>query len=236
MKREYRKWFSPSLGRDMELLVFGHAGLPALAFPTSCGRFFDYEDRGMVNIIRDKLEHGHLRLICVDSVDAESWYNRGAAPRERITRHLQYEQYLLEEVVPLIRQDSGCSQLASVGCSFGGYHAFNLGLRHPDIFTAALSMSGTFDPSGFLSGYYDDDCYFHIPPHFLPNLNNAWYLDRYRRNTYVLATGEHDQCRADSEHLAQLFRAKAIPCRFDVWGEGAGHDWPEWQRMLQTYL
>ncbi|MGD8805869.1 MAG: esterase, partial [Chloroflexota bacterium] len=26
MKREYHRWYSPSLGRDMELLIFGHAG------------------------------------------------------------------------------------------------------------------------------------------------------------------------------------------------------------------
>ena len=48
MNREYHKWFSPRLGRDMELLVFGHAGLPILVFPTSGGRFYEFEDRQMV--------------------------------------------------------------------------------------------------------------------------------------------------------------------------------------------
>jgi len=28
MNREYHKWYSSRLGRDMELLVFGHGGLP----------------------------------------------------------------------------------------------------------------------------------------------------------------------------------------------------------------
>jgi esterase/lipase superfamily enzyme len=51
MKREYHKWFSPSLGRDMELLVFGHCGIPALVFPTSQGRFYEFEDRGMVHAV-----------------------------------------------------------------------------------------------------------------------------------------------------------------------------------------
>ncbi len=235
MKREYQKWFSPSLGRDMELLVFGHAGLPAIVFPTSCGRFFEFEDRGLVNVLRDKLEHGHLQLFCVDSVDSESWYNRAVPPRWRIARQVQYELYLMQEVLPLMRHGNSCS-LAAIGCSFGGYHAANIALRHPDVFTAVLSMSGAFDPSSFLSGYYDDDCYFQIPMHYLPNMNDPWYLDRYKRNIYVLATGEHDHCLAENERMAKVFRAKGIPCRFDVWGEGAGHDWPEWQRMLQTYL
>ncbi len=77
MKREYHKWWSPELCRDMELLVFGHDGLPAVVFPTSQGRFFEFEERGMVDAVRDKLECGKLQLFCVDSVDAESWYNNG---------------------------------------------------------------------------------------------------------------------------------------------------------------
>ncbi len=235
MKREYHKWFSPSLGRDMELLAFGHAGLPALVFPTSCGRFFEFEDRGMVDAVQHKLEQGHLQLFCVDSIDAESWYNRQVSPRWRIARHVQYEQYLMREVLPLIRANRN-QNLAAIGCSFGGYHAVNIALRHPDVFTAFLSMGGAFDASSFLSGYYDEDCYFNLPTHYLPNMQDAWYLDRYRRNTYILATGVHDQCWNDNERMAQILRSRGIPCRLDVWGENVGHDWPWWQKMVQTYL
>ena len=236
MKRDYHKWFSPSLGRDMELLVFGHAGIPAIVFPTSCGRFFEFEDRGMVHAVADALEQGHLQLFCVDSVDAESWYNRDVPPRWRIARHMQYERYLMTEVVPLIRQSNHAQSLATIGTSFGGYHALNLALRHPDIFSGILSMGGAFDPSIFLSGYYDTDCYFNIPTHYLPNMNDPWYLDRYRHNTYILATGVHDQCWNENERMAQNLRNKNIACRLDVWGDNTGHDWPWWQRMLQTYL
>ena len=235
MKREYHKWFSPSLGREMELLTFGHTGLPALVFPTSCGRFFEFEDRGMVNVVAEKIEQGHLQLFCVDSVDSESWYNRNVAPRWRIARHLQYEQYILQEVGSLIRQ-CGSSNLAAIGCSFGGYHAANIALRHPDIFSSFLSMSGAFDPSNFLSGYYDNDTYFNIPLHYLPNMNDGWFLDRYRHNTYVLATGVHDQCWNQNERLAHVMQSKGIPVRLDVWGDNTGHDWPSWQKMMQAYL
>ena len=37
MRRDYHKWYSPELGREMELLVFGHDGLPVIVFPTSQG-------------------------------------------------------------------------------------------------------------------------------------------------------------------------------------------------------
>ncbi|MCU1227087.1 MAG: esterase [Edaphobacter sp.] len=236
MKREYHKWFSPSLERDMEMLAFGHAGMPTLVFPTSCGRFFEFEDRGMVDAVRDKLEQGHLQLFCVDSVDAESWYNHGVAPRQRIARHLQYEQYLMQEVLPAIRHGNRGANVAAIGCSFGGYHAIDIALRHPDIFNAFLSMGGAFELSSFLSGYYDEDCYFHLPMHYLPNMHDPWYLDHYRRNTYVLAAGVHDMCRNENERMAQILRDKQIPCRLDIWEDDAGHDWSSWQKMIQTYL
>ena len=73
MVREYHKWFSPALGRDMELLVFGHAGAPVLVFPTREGRFFDYENWGLVGAATEHIESGRLRLFCVDSVDAEAF-------------------------------------------------------------------------------------------------------------------------------------------------------------------
>jgi esterase/lipase superfamily enzyme len=46
MKREWHRWFSPRLGRKMERLVAGHAGLPTFVFTASCGRFYEFEDRG----------------------------------------------------------------------------------------------------------------------------------------------------------------------------------------------
>jgi esterase/lipase superfamily enzyme len=51
MQREYQRWTSAALGRDMEMLVFGHASAPVLVFPTSMGRFYEHEDFGMVSAL-----------------------------------------------------------------------------------------------------------------------------------------------------------------------------------------
>ena len=72
--REYVRRWSPALDREMELLRFGHAGQPVVAFPTSKGRFFQWEDFGLVGTLAGRLAAGNLRLWCLDSVDDESWY------------------------------------------------------------------------------------------------------------------------------------------------------------------
>ena len=236
MNREYHKWYSSRLGREMELLLFGHAGLPVVVFPSSQGRFYEFEDRGLIGAVAHKLDAGEIQLFCLDSVDAESWYNRGVPPRWRIARHMQYESYILDEVLPLLRQKNGNPRLITLGCSFGGYHAVDIALRHPGLFTGFLSMSGAFDVSRFLHGYYDPDVYFHTPPHFLPNLSDPWYYDRYRRNNYVLASGWDDHCLSQSQNLARIMGEKGIPHHLYIWDSWNSHDWPTWARMMNEYL
>ncbi len=236
MRRVYEKWWSPSLGREMEMLVYGHGGVPVLVFPTSQGRFFEFEDNGMVGAVSWKLDQGKVQLFCVDSVDHESWYNRDVPPRWRIARQVQYQEYVLREVLPYIRNQNWDRHLISAGCSFGAYHAANLALKHPDLFSGFLSMGGAFDVSFFLHGYHDQDVYFNMPTQYLANMSDPWFLDRYRQNTYVLATGEWDICLGANERMAGIMRGRGIPVRLDVWGYQSKHDWPDWRLMIQEYL
>ena len=74
----------------MELLVFGHGGRPFIVFPTSQGTFFEYEDRGMIDALWSKLESGMVQLVCVSTVDSESFYASWRHPRERIDRYLAW--------------------------------------------------------------------------------------------------------------------------------------------------
>jgi esterase/lipase superfamily enzyme len=216
----------------MELLVFGHGGMPVIVFPTSMGRFFDYENRNMISIIGDQYERGQIQAFCVDSVDAESWYNKSIHPAQRAQRHEQYDHYLVNEVVPFIRSRNASPELAATGCSFGGYHSANFALKHPHLVTEFVSMGGAFDIHQFLDGYYDETCYYNCPPDFLPGLND----DALYRMNIVLAAGEHDICRAENERLSAILAAKGIGHTLDIWGDGAGHDWPWWQGMVVKYF
>jgi esterase/lipase superfamily enzyme len=236
MRRDYHRWFAQALGRDMEILTFGHAGQPLIVFPTSNGAFYEYEDRGMVEAIADKIEAGAVQLCCVSTVDAESFYAGGIGPRARIDRYLAYEHYLMTDVVSFVQQGSGWSTLGVTGCDFGAYHALTMALRHPDRLTTCITMGGMFDITRFLDGYGDLDSYLLSPAQFLPNLSDPWYLDRFRANKWVLATGEHDVWRGDTEEAARLLAAKGTPVSLHIWGHGTMHDWPDWQRMARAYV
>jgi esterase/lipase superfamily enzyme len=86
-----------------------------------------------------------------------------------------------------------------------------------------------------LNGYYDQNAYFNSPLDYLPQLGDGWFLERYRRNYYVLATGNGDPLLDQSVRLAREFGAKHVPNLLDVW-DGFGHDWPWWQKMARKFF
>src|SRR6516164_5996970 len=129
MHREHHRWFSPTLGRDMDLLVHGHAGARLFVFPTSKGWMTELEDRGMMNALAHHIYQGWLQVYSVSSVDAESWYAYHAWPGDRAWRHELYDRYVLNEVLPFSRHKNANPFAIIAGASFGAFHALSFGLK-----------------------------------------------------------------------------------------------------------
>lgn len=236
MNREYVVWESPALRRRMEILWFGHAGRPMIWFPTSQGRFYQNEDFGLIGSVADWIGEGKLQIACVDSVDAESFYATWRPPAERIARHDQYDRYLSSEVVPWIAAKARTgARVATLGASFGAYHAVNFALRHPDLCDKTIGFSGKYDIHSFLDGYWDDTCYFHCPTAYVPNMDREW-VAKLSHMDIAIVTGETDNIVEGSQRMIQILREKGIPQRSAIWGAPYGHDWPWWKEQIRTYL
>lgn len=235
VKREYHSWHSPALGRAMELLVVGHAGARVLVFPTSLGKFYEWEDRGMLGLFHEEIRNGWLQFFCVDSIDAESWYARHKHPAERAWRHMQYERYILDEVMPLMRQLNPTSYLIATGTSFGAYHAVNLAFRHPHAVNRVIGLSGMYDIKTLTGGYEDANVYQNDPSHYMINMSDDGHLAAIRRQNIILVTGQGDPHRQNNEHLSGVLWSKNIWHAFRLW-DGWAHDWPYWQDMIRMYM
>lgn len=242
MHRDYRRWFSHPVGRDMEVLVFGHAGARVLVFPTRAGRFFDYENWGLVDALRGPLEGGQLQLYCVDSIDAESLYCFHVSPHERLRRHLGYERYLLEELLPFSEWKNSNPFLIAHGCSMGAYHAANMAFRHPDRFHKVVALSGRYDLTADIGAFprlldacHDETVYFNTPSHFVPNLTDWRILEQLRRMQIVLAVGQEDAFAENNRQLSHTLERKGVAHTFDVW-EGEAHRARYWRSMVPKYL
>jgi esterase/lipase superfamily enzyme len=242
MQREYHKWHSDALSRDMELLVFGHSGARVIVFPTKAGRFFDYENWGQIEAIADKIEAGHLQLFCVDSIDAESFYCDWCRPEMRVHRHLKFERYILDEVLPFTQQCNPNPFLIAHGCSLGAYHALNIALRHPTRFGKVVSLSGRYDLGlsigsyrDLFDGYRDEDIYFNNPSYYVPGMAESELLDAIRRLDITIAIGREDVLLENNIRLSQDLSSKGIHHHLFIWDEEA-HRPRYWRQMARLYL
>ncbi len=235
MNREYHRWFSPALGRDMELLIFGHAGARVIIFPTSKGRFYEWQDRGMVHSLSHSINSGHLQLYCVDSVDAESWYAWHLHPGARAWRHHQYMRYIFDEVLPLSVYKNSNPFLMTMGASFGAFHAMSFGLHFPEKVDRILGFSGLYDIRTFTDGYSDDTVYRYNPMQFIPNEHDPARLAALRHIDIIMATGRDDRLIESARAMSGTLWAKGIGNALREW-DGWSHDWPYWTRMMHAYI
>jgi len=233
--REYHKWRSDNLNRDMELLVFGHAGARVIVFPTQSGRFWDWEDRQMVSSLTRHLNEGWLQLFCVDSVDQESWDNAGAQGRQRAQRHLQYQDYIIKEVLPFSRSKNDNPFVMAVGASFGAYHSVSIALRFPESFNRVVAMSGIYDIRPWTGGYDDELVLQGNPCQYIGGINDEKQLEAIRRLDMIIAIGRDDPAFVGNETFSRSLWNRGVWHAFRVW-DGWAHDWPYWQEMIRHYI
>ena len=240
MNVEYHRAHSRNLGQDMELKVYGNAGKPVIVFPRRGGRFFEYEDSGMVEACRPFIEAGAITLFTVDGVDHQALIDDSVPPSRRALRHNEYDRYIVEEVSRYIRGLLPRAEgFLATGCGMGAYHAANTFFRHPDVFDALIALSGVYSLESFLGDYSDDNVYFHSPLAYLPNLEDPWYLERYRRSRIVVCAGRgewEEKTLADTRALQDVLAAKGIPAWFDYWGSDVNHDWSWWRLQMPYFL
>ena len=229
MNREHHRWFSPSLGRDMEMLVFGHAGARVLAFPTSKGKYYEWEDRGMIETLADPINRGWLQVYCVDSVDEDSWYARWKWAGDRAWRQVQYDNYLLYEVLPLSRRNPN-PFLITTGASFGAYHAVNFAFRHPEVVGRVLAMNGIYDIRGWTDGHSDDNVYFNNPMEYVRHEHDPGRLALLKRMDIILTTSENEDCAGPPKPSRNCCGRKAsgTPCACGMAGRTTGPGGGRW--------
>ena len=177
METQYLKQYSPSLERDMECKLYGHAGRPVLFIPCQDGRFFDFENFHMTDVWAPWIDAGDVFVCSIDTIDSETWSSRDRDPRWRICRYEQWIRYITDEIVPFIRQMAnerngwtGYPGIMVFGASLGATHAANLYFRRPDLFDRLLALSGIYTAEYGFGSYMDDLVYRNSPVHYLANM------------------------------------------------------------------
>jgi esterase/lipase superfamily enzyme len=240
MERRITAWYSQHLSAEMPLVAYGHAGQPLLMFPTAAADYLEYERFHLVDAIKPLIEDGRIRAYSINSVNRYSLLNEQMPPNLKAELLTRFDRYVTDEVLPLIRKDSGDENARplTTGASLGAFLAANAYFKHPDLFRGVIAMSGSYDVRSYLKGFYDDNVYFNNPADYLPNLNDDHYLPMLQKADaiYILSGKGSYEAPERSQYLADILQAKGIPHTLDLWGADVNHDWPWWRRMLPYAL
>ncbi|MDU0202052.1 esterase family protein [Paenibacillus sp. MAH-36] len=245
MKVTYHKAYSDSLQRDMEYKTYGHQGKPVLVFPTSCGRFYQYEDSGMIGTLESYIEQGQIQVWTCDSIDEETFYAKHSSTDEKMKRYDQYDAYVKNELIPSILHQSKESnggqtlKILATGCSLGAYHSANMFFRHPQYFDSLIALSGLYSTNRFFGEEVPPSAYYHSPLHYLKNLEDDSYLNQYRNSQIIICTGQgayEDLMRSETQKLLEVLQEKHVPASVEFWGYDVNHDWYWWRKQILYYM
>ena len=244
MQTYYTKWYSPSVGRDMEIKVYGHSGRPVLFIPCQDGRFYDFENYKMTDAWAPWIESGQCTVFAIDTLDKETYSAKGDA-YWRIRRHEAWFAYMTNEVVPFIRNLTnerngweGYPGVIAFGCSLGATHAANLFFRRPDLFDGLLALSGIYTSDYGFHGYMNEDVYRNSPVDYLAGMpKDHPYIEQYNRHKGVIVVGQGPwEIPASTFRLKDICEEKGINVFFDIWGYDVKHDWDWWYKQVAVHV
>ena len=244
MEVNYYKEYSFRLGRKMEFKTYGTKGKICIAFPSQNGRFYDFENFGMHEVMQPWIDSGRIMLCACDGIDRETWSNRSGDEHARLLLQEKWFSYITDELVCSLRRKNespeAASHLIATGCSMGGFHAANFFFRRPDIFDTVISLSGCYDGYLFFPGSKDPLVYENSPVEFIRNMPaDHPYMDLYRASRIILCVGQgawEDDLLKSTRRMDLVLRDKGIPAWVDYWGFDVNHDWPWWRRQLPYFL
>lgn len=238
MRREYRTIRSEHLGRPLEMLVYGDKGKPLVVFPSQQGRFFDYENFGMIDCIAKFIEDGKIHVYCIDGIDHETWFS-DADPAFRLKRAREYDLCITQSLVPHIHEDGheGAGIMLH-GCSFGAFHTANEYLKNPKYFDSAIAISGCYNVEFTMPDFSNQDLYFNNPIMYVPGLEGNDFAKKFKENLLILCSGQGawEEWIGEAEDIARGLKKADIPVILDLWGHDVNHDWPWWKKMIVYFL
>jgi esterase/lipase superfamily enzyme len=222
----------------MPFVRWGTFGRPVLLFPTAGGDAEEVERFGLIGALMPLLLAGRIKIYSTDSVAGRAWLDKQHGPRHCSWLQSQFDGFVINELVPAIRADCNSHdiEIITAGASIGAFNALAALCRHPDVFRAAVCMSGTFDLEHWLHGQHNQDFYFSSPLHFVPNLDGPALWQLRQRFALLAFGGGRWESPDESWRVANVLGAKGVPNRVDAWGPEWDHDWITWRRMLPEYL
>lgn len=235
MERRHISWRSPSMGKEMELLIIGHGGTPVLIFPSAHGNFREWDNHGAFAVLEEQAEKGYNQFFCADTF-SECFLKRDIDPVSRMKRFNSYQAYVTDELLPFIRRENDHLYRITAGAALGAYAAVLFALKHPDSFNKVIGLCGYYDIRVHMEHMIDDHIYFNNPAEFVPNISDDKLLKSIKNLNIRLINYRNSDTQVATEAFSDLLRRKYIEHQLFTWNKETDDMWKFLPAMLKENL
>jgi esterase/lipase superfamily enzyme len=218
MRKEVYTIESKILSKNVKIYIYGHYGTNILMFPITEDNPLEYEEIGLIASLSPLIEKGHIKVISVETNNLDSWLNTKISPKKKSDNHFLFNSFLTNELLQFIYNDNGTAvPIITAGANLGAFHAVNSYLRRPDIFLGSIAANGFYDIQWLSGSYYDENCYFNSPLHYLPNLTDDYWLSFLKSQNHLHLTvqeGNWDLIN-QAKSLGNILQNIGIPYQID---------------------
>jgi putative tributyrin esterase len=204
------------------------------------GLYGDYKNWDTLTHLETYARNLEIVIVMPDADD--SWYtNSATVPRDK------YEDYIVKDLIPEIDENYRTiperRARAVAGLSMGGYGAVKLGLKYPDLFAFAGSLSGALNAAGNL-----DTLRAEFRAKLLEVFGNDGSRTRAENDVFhllkdshgvsypyfYLACGTGDSFLETNRDFVQQLSERKIP--YEYHETPGGHTWEYWDRAVEPML
>lgn len=238
MKSQYYKLWSEELKCFMEMRVYGYSGKPCIAFPIQDGRFYDYEDKKLIDSIEDIIQEGKITVFCIDAFEKKVFSSFVDIPQERLINEENFYKYVTTELIMIINEICGDLKPLVLGCSTGAYYATYFYAKRPDLFDSCIALSGIYD-SNYFNNIDDEQIIDNSPLQILEELPlDGKTYDLYKSNRIIVGVGSgsfENDCIEQTKKLDFVLKKKELNAivKYDKSGEIG---WNLWNRLVPQFL
>lgn len=207
------------------------------------GNYANWTERS--KLIEHAAKH---RVLIVTPDGSNGWYTDSAQePAEK------YESYILEELIPDVqrrfRTIESREGRAIAGLSMGGYGALKFGIKHPQLFVFAGSMSGALEPTSWsLADMGGNERFYETLRRTFGDLDSKTRKEndlvkllkempdeQIKKLPFLyLDCGTEDRLLVSNRRFADLLLERKIPHEFRLLP--GGHSWTYWDQQVVEVL
>lgn len=235
MERRYKSWKSPSMGKEMELLILGDGGTPVLLFPSAYGNFREWDNHGAFSLLEEQIEKGYNQFFCVDSF-SECFLNRDIDPVSRMKRFNNYQDYIMDELLPFISEENENPFIITAGAALGACASLLFALKYPANFRKAIGLCGYYDIRVHTENMIDDHVYFNNPAEFVPNITDNKLLGFINGVHIRLLNYRNSNTLNASKTFSNTLWQKNIEHEHFIWDKETDDMWTLLPAMLKENL